>query len=188
MATLTLTDKEYIEGLRLSDDAVIKAVYKKFYPAVMRMVLQNNGTEQEAKDVFQETVLVLFHHVQKQNFILSCALQTYLYSVAKRLWLKQLKSKNGTLKLDERFYEGDDFADADNEVSVFEERELQLERMQASISQLGEPCKTLLEDFYLRRLGMDEIAEKFGYTNSDNAKNQKYKCLQRLKKLFFLDV
>ena len=115
-------------------------------------------------------------------------MQTYLYSVAKRLWLKQLKSKNGTLKLDERFYEGDDFADADNEVSVFEERELQLERMQASISQLGEPCKTLLEDFYLRRLGMDEIAEKFGYTNSDNAKNQKYKCLQRLKKLFFLDV
>jgi hypothetical protein len=32
---------------------------------------------------------------------------------------------------------------------------------------------------------MDEIAEKFGYTNSDNAKNQKYKCLQRLKKYFF---
>ena len=34
---------------------------------------------------------------------------------------------------------------------------------------------------------MNEISDKFGYTNSDNAKNQKYKCLQRLKKIFFID-
>ena len=187
MATLTLTDNEYIEGLRLSDNAVIRSIYKKFYPAIMRMVLNNNGTEQEAKDVFQESILVLYHHVQKQNFILSCALQTYLYSVARRLWLKQLSKKSGTLKLDECFYEGDGFADVENEVSVYEEREQNLSRMQESIGLLGEPCKTLLTDFYMGRLGMDEIAEKFGYTNADNAKNQKYKCLQRLKKIFFLD-
>ena len=187
MATLTLTDNQYIEGLRLSDNAVVRTIYKKFYPAIMRMVLNNNGTEQEAKDVFQESILVLYHHVQKQNFILSCALQTYLYSVAKRLWLKQLSKKSGTLKLDERFYEGEDFVEVENEVSVYEEREQNLSRMQESIGLLGEPCKTLLTDFYMARLGMDEIADKFGYTNADNAKNQKYKCLQRLKKIFFLD-
>ena len=168
MATVTLSDNEYIEGLRLSDNAVIRAVYKKFYPAIMRMVLSNNGTEQEAKDVFQESILVLYHHVQKQNFVLSCALQTYLYSVAKRLWLKQLSKKSGTLKLDERFYESRDFADAENEVDVYEEREQNLDRMHESIGQLGEPCKTLLEDFYIARLGMDELAEKFGYTNACN--------------------
>ena len=78
MATLTLTDNQYIEGLRLSDNAVIHTIYKKFYPTIMRMVLNNNGTEQEAKDVFQESILVLYHHVQKQSFILTCALQTYL--------------------------------------------------------------------------------------------------------------
>ena len=187
MAALTLSDNEYIEGLRLSDNAVIRSVYKKFYPAIMRMVLNNNGTEQEAKDVFQESILVLYHHVQKQNFILSCALQTYLYSVAKRLWLKQLSKKSGTFKLDERFYEVDDFAEAENETAVYEEREQNLEKMHESINQLGEPCKTLLTDFYIGRMGMDELAEKFGYTNADNAKNQKYKCLQRLKKIFFLD-
>ena len=187
MATLALSDNEYIEGLRLSDNAVIRSVYKKFYPAIMRMVLNNNGTEQEAKDVFQESILVLYHHVQKQNFILSCALQTYLYSVAKRLWLKQIHKKSSTLKLDERFYEGDDFVEAENEVDVYQEREQNLDRMHESIASLGEPCKTLLTDFYIQRLGMDELAEKFGYTNADNAKNQKYKCLQRLKKIFFLD-
>ena len=187
MATVTLSDHEYIEGLRLSDNAVIKGIYKKFYPAIMRMVLSNNGTEQEAKDVFQESILVLYHHVQKQHFILSCALQTYLYSVAKRLWLKQLNKKSSTLKLDERFYEGEDIADVENEVEVYEVREQNLDRRHESIASLGEPCKTLLEDFYIARLGMDELAEKFGYTNADNAKNQKYKCLQRLKKIFFID-
>jgi hypothetical protein len=52
---------------------------------------------------------------------------------------------------------------------------------------LGEPCKTIIEEFYLNSRSMQEICEQFGYTNADNAKTQKYKCLQRLKKLFFKD-
>lgn len=187
MATLVFTDSEYIEGLRLSNDAVIRSIYKKHYPVIARMVLNNNGTEQEAKDVFQETVLVLYHHVKKAEFILSCALQTYLFSVARRLWLKQLHKKNGLSKLDERFYEGEDVAEAKSDLEIYEERDQNISRMKDSMGQLGEPCKALLEDFYTKHLSMDEIADKFGYTNADNAKNQKYKCLQRLKKIFFLD-
>ncbi|HXB39854.1 MAG TPA: sigma-70 family RNA polymerase sigma factor [Bacteroidia bacterium] len=187
MATLVFTDKEYIEGLRLSNDAVIRSVYKKFYPVIARMVLNNSGTEQEAKDVFQETVLVLYHHVQQQQFELTCTLQTYLYSVSRRLWLKQLHKKSGLFKLDERFYEGEDVAEIASDLEVYEERDQNIGRMKESMGQLGEPCKTLIEDFYTRHLSMDEIAEKFGYTNADNAKNQKYKCLQRLKKIFFID-
>ena len=57
--------------------------------------------------------------------------------------------------------------------------------MNNSLELLGEPCKTLIQDFYIHKKSMDEIAEKFGYTNADNAKTQKYKCLQRLKKYFF---
>jgi RNA polymerase sigma factor (sigma-70 family) len=187
MATLIFTDSEYIEGLRLSNDAVIRSIYKKHYPVIAKMVLNNNGTEQEAKDVFQETVLVLYHHVKKPEFTLSCALQTYLYSVARRLWLKQLHKKSGLTKLDERFYDGEDIAEAKSDLEIYEERDQNINRMKDSMGQLGEPCKSLLEDFYTKHLSMDEIAEKFGYTNADNAKNQKYKCLQRLKKIFFLD-
>ena len=185
MATLVFTDKEYLEGLRLSNDAVIRSVYKKFYPVIARMVLNNSGTEQEAKDVFQESVLVLYHHVKQPQFELTCALQTYLYSVARRLWLKQLHKKNGLFKLDERFYEGEEVADTQSDLEAYEQRDQNIGRMKESMGQLGEPCKALLEDFYTRHLSMDEIAEKFGYTNADNAKTQKYKCLQRLKKIFF---
>jgi hypothetical protein len=57
--------------------------------------------------------------------------------------------------------------------------------MADSLDRLGEPCRTLLEDFYIRHMSMQDITEKFGYTNADNAKTQKYKCLMRLKRLFF---
>jgi len=57
--------------------------------------------------------------------------------------------------------------------------------MEKAIGSLGEPCKSLIEAFYIQKRNMQDIATQFGYTNADNAKNQKYKCLMRLKKLFF---
>ncbi len=57
--------------------------------------------------------------------------------------------------------------------------------MERGLSSLGEPCKSLLEAYYLQKRSMTEIAATFGYTNADNAKSQKYKCLMRLKKFFF---
>ena len=66
-----------------------------------------------------------------------------------------------------------------------EEKDRQFTLMDKVLKKLGEPCKTIIEDYYLHSRSMQEICEKFGYTNADNAKTQKYKCLQRLKKLFF---
>jgi len=57
--------------------------------------------------------------------------------------------------------------------------------MEAALAKVGEPCKSLLEAYYIHKKNMNEIAGSFGYTNADNAKTQKYKCLVRLKKLFF---
>jgi hypothetical protein len=57
--------------------------------------------------------------------------------------------------------------------------------MEKAILGLGEPCKTLLEAFYVQKKNMQEIASAFGYTNAENAKTQKYKCLLRLRKIFF---
>ena len=67
----------------------------------------------------------------------------------------------------------------------FEQKDAAFEIMNRALNSLGEPCKGLLEGYYLNKKGMQELAEDFGYTNADNAKNQKYKCLMRLKKLFF---
>ena len=57
--------------------------------------------------------------------------------------------------------------------------------MEDAMNKIGEPCKSLLNAYYMSKKNMQEIASEFGYTNADNAKTQKYKCLVRLKKLFF---
>lgn len=73
----------------------------------------------------------------------------------------------------------------EEDLEQHERRNDEFEMMDTAISHLGEPCKSLIEAYYLKKQTMQEIAAKFGYTNADNAKNQKYKCLMRLKKIFF---
>lgn len=79
----------------------------------------------------------------------------------------------------------DEYLPVEEDVEQHAERNLQFDQMQAAMQQLGEPCKTIIEDFYIQNKSMQDICERFGYTNAYNAKTQKYKCLQRLKKLFF---
>ena len=73
----------------------------------------------------------------------------------------------------------------EEEIEAHERRNAEFEMMDKAIISLGEPCKSLLEAYYLQKQNMQEIAVNFGYTNAENAKNQKYKCLMRLKKIFF---
>lgn len=73
----------------------------------------------------------------------------------------------------------------EEDVELQEKRNADFAIMERALGSLGEPCKSLLEAYYLQKKDMTDIAAFFGYTNADNAKNQKYKCLLRLKKLFF---
>lgn len=177
------TDSQFIDGLRSGNNEILNALYKKYYTIVLKFIVNNSGSEQAAQDIYQETIIVLYENVQKPGFELNCQLQTYIYSVAKRLWLKQLKKNGKTFLFKED--EENEVVDVNEDMSRHEEKENDLEKMNKSLQELGEPCATLMKDFYVYKLNMDEIAEKFGYTNADNAKNQKYKCLQRLKKYFF---
>ncbi len=185
MSKVSYTDLDYIEGLRQNNDVVLRALYKKFYTVVLKYVVNNSGNSDAAEDVYQETIIVLYENVQKPGFQLNCQLQTFIYSIARRLWLKQLRNHNHLARLNGS--DEEDFVDVSGEIAEHLKKESDIEKMNKSLDQLGEPCRTLLKDFYVYRLSMDEISEKFGYTNADNAKTQKYKCLQRLKRYFFED-
>lgn len=180
---LQFTDSQFIDGLRANSNEVLTALYKKYYTIVLKLIVSNNGSQVEAQDVYQETFIVVFENVKKPEFELNCQLQTYIYSIAKRIWLKQLKKNGKTFLFKEN--EENELADVSNDLNDHFKREDDILKMNKSMQLLGEPCNTIINDFYVLKLSMDKIAEKFGYTNSDNAKTQKYKCLQRLKKYFF---
>jgi len=185
MPKVTYTDLEFIEGLKQNNHAALRALYKKYYNLVLKYVVNNSGSSEAAADIYQETLIVLYENAQKPTFELNCQLQTFIFSIAKRLWLKQLRNHGHTIRFKED--EEDDLVDVTDELTDHLKKESDIEKMNLCMERLGEPCKTILKDFYIYKLSMDEISEKFGYTNSDNAKTQKYKCLQRLKRTFFDD-
>ncbi|TYZ09249.1 sigma-70 family RNA polymerase sigma factor [Hymenobacter lutimineralis] len=178
------TDEEFVAAIRLGDDRALAQLYRLHLPMVLHLVQQNSGTEDEAKDVYQEGVIVFYEKVRDGSLELSCQIKTYLYAVCRRLWLKRLAEKGrygGRLDDHEPYLE----TGAEADLVLAEQRDQQFALMEQALSQLGEPCRSLLEGYYLLDKSMQQLTADFGYTNADNAKNQKYKCLVRLKKLFF---
>jgi RNA polymerase sigma factor (sigma-70 family) len=171
-----------LKGLAKNDRKVIETIYREHYNVVQALVVKNNGTAEDAKDVFQEAMIVLYEKAKSETFTLQCQLRTYIYSVCRRIWLKKLIHQNRFMIAEDSMVE---LVSVDEEVEEQERLNVEFGMMEKAINSLGEPCKSLLEAFYLQKQNMQEIALSFGYTNSENAKNQKYKCLMRLKKLFF---
>lgn len=176
-------DELIISEIKKKNEIALRELYKTHYPMVVHLVCSNNGSEQEAKDIYQEAIIAFYERVQQQHFVLTCKIKTYLYAVCRRLWLKRLAGKKRYPT--NNIPEIETFEGVDEEVVAIEEHEMNFQKMGEALNGLGEPCRSIIEDFYIHDLSMEAIREKFGYTNADNAKNQKYKCLQRLKKLFF---
>ncbi|MDX1904961.1 MAG: sigma-70 family RNA polymerase sigma factor [Thermonemataceae bacterium] len=179
---LHYSEADIVAGLRKGDNKILEFVYKQNYPAILHFVIQNNGTDQDAKDLYQEAILVLYEKLKQENFLLTCQLKTFVYSVCRRLWLKKLREKGRYYGKIEDF---ESFIPFEEDELHIEENEHKYGAMAKALEMLGEPCSTLLKDFYIDSMSMQDISEKMGYTNADNAKNQKYKCLMRLKKIFF---
>jgi len=175
-------EKALLQGLARSDRKAIEIIYRENYNMVQSLVINNSGSADDAKDIFQETMIVLYEKVRSGTFELNCLIKTYVYSVSRRLWLKRLQQMNRYVPAVENIQ---DTVPVEEDVEENERINSEFQAMEKAISSLGEPCKSLLEAYYLEKKNMQEIALFFGYTNAENAKNQKYKCLVRLKKIFF---
>lgn len=176
------SEQVLLKGLAKNDAKAIETIYKNNFNMVQSFVLNNNGSYDDARDIFQEAMIVLYENVKSEKFVLTCQIKTYLYSICRRLWLKRLQYANRFTTQVESLEET---VPVEEDLEHQEKRNLDFAIMERALGSLGEPCKSLLEAYYLQKKDMTDIASIFGYTNADNAKNQKYKCLIRLKKLFF---
>lgn len=180
--TTDVNEQALLKGLAANERKSIETIYRVHYSMIQTLVINNSGTSDDARDIFQEAIIVLYEKAKSGSFELHAQLKTYIYAVCRRLWLKKLAA-------DKRF--SGDLANAsetiatEDDLEMYEHRTENFELMEKALQHLGEPCKELLESYYIRKKNMSEIAKEFGYTNADNAKNQKYKCLMRLKKIFF---
>ncbi len=182
------SEQQLLAALAAGQRGATEQLYQQHYHIINGWLIKNGGSSVDAADLFQEAMVVLFGKAQDKDFRLTCSIGTYLFSISKHLWYKKLQKQHRepVYMLDNTGSEDEDSGAAyEDDVNVHEEREAHYEQLDVALDQVGEPCRSLLKAYYHHDKSMQEIAADFGYTNPDNAKTQKYKCLARLRKIFY---
>ncbi len=172
-------DTQIIAQIKERDNAAFEIIYKFYYPTVEHFVRKNNGTADDAKDVFQETVLVLLDKIPHADFELTSSLKTYIFSIASNLWLKRLREASKATKAmlhDES---------TESPVTHLEQQEeslLQAGFIRRIFMQVTKPCVRLLSRIFLSEIKREVLMIQMGYKNKHSFDNQKYKCLEQARR------
>ena len=187
---LKLSDREIIEHLKNGNTDIFKVFYHDFNK-ITGFIRQNNGGEEDARDIFHEALIILYEKIIGNEFVIESKLSTYLYSVCKNLWLMQLRKSKSAIfnSIDNELNHANlaDFSYLKNEEN--KETEEKLEIIAQKLNEMGEPCMSILTMFYFKKMSFQLIADKLKYKTEKVVKNQKYRCIQKLKEslpeLFF---
>ena len=172
-----------IERIRNEDsEQCLKEVYKKYRNELFLWeVRQHSCTMDEAKDVFQQTMIIFYENIiYKRLTDIKTQVKTYLFGIGKNKIheLVRDKSKQNSQFNDQIYVTADYYyQDADDSY------EDQLNLVETCLDQLGDPCRRILAQYYYQKKTMLQISESLGYKNSETVKNLKYKCLQRLRQI-----
>lgn len=169
---LQVDEKELFERICKGDEKALEFIYKKYYRMMTKLVITNSGTEDEARDVYQDALVVFWQKARSGNLVLTSKISTYVYSICQNLWRKELDRKK---RLSNEEKDSAESLDLDGP-----EREKIIARC---MEQLGETCRKVLMYYYFDEMSMQEIADKLGFANTDTAKTKKYKCKQKLDEL-----
>ncbi|MEO6036929.1 MAG: sigma-70 family RNA polymerase sigma factor, partial [Saprospiraceae bacterium] len=150
----------YLSAILSGDRAVLTRMYATLFPAICRMIKENNGSENDARDVFQDAVIVIYEKARQLDFQLTSKFSTFLYGVCYNLWRSQQQKRSASeVTIPEHAkYIPDHSCDVDL---------LQIERSKLfyrSLRQLGADCQKLLELFFQKQ-SMDEIARAMGFAS-----------------------
>ena len=167
-----MKDSEVLERIARGDEKALDFLYKKYYRMMTHMVMTHGGNEQEAKDVFQDALIVFWQKAASGNLVLTSKISTYLYSVCQNLWRKEFDRKSKLV------HEA-----KDSEVHPGEDSKERIQIIRSCVAELGITCQKVLTYYYFDGLSMELIAEKMGFANTDTAKTKKYKCKKKLDEL-----
>ncbi len=175
-------ETELLGTLKKGDSRAFEFLYRSHYRMVASLVLQNSGQEADAKELFQDTMVALFRQFRdRPDFVLQTRLGTYIYAIARNLWLKKLRQRrNQPFKLveDETQLEG---LPADESMNLNEmEYEEKHHVIKEILYTLKKECRDIIEYAFFRKWTGAEIASELGYTE-DFVKVKKFRCMKTLK-------
>ncbi|MFB9843155.1 RNA polymerase sigma factor [Mucilaginibacter ginsenosidivorans] len=150
-------------------EKIFIALYKSTFPAVARYISKMGGTFDEAKDIFQDALVIYYERSVAGSCDIQINEKAYLMGIAKHLWLKKFGHDNRYVPID-----GLD-AESNEDIGISGHKLLNF------LQTAGKKCMDLLRSFYYDQLPLTDIAEAFGFSGVRSATVQKYKCLEKVR-------
>jgi len=177
-----MEQSDFLDALLRGESTALEHLYRVQFPVIRTLVREYGGSESDAKDIFQDAMLVLFKKARQPDFQLTSKLSTLFYGICRNLWLNRWTKKNKTVEVT--------LSDAykyipDEDVVLSDAGLLHLERSNLfwhTFRQLGDDCQKLLE-LYFQSVPMETIAVQMGYGSEGYARRRKHQCKERLVEL-----
>jgi RNA polymerase sigma factor (sigma-70 family) len=174
-------DLQLLYELRKENSASYQLIYQFYFPTISSFVRQNHGNHEDAEDIFQETIVVLLEKTRQPNFELTSSLKTYLYAIAKNLWFKRLRQSKLISVDDEQKLAAMQMEQETFSVEIKPEPTIE-DKIHQLLDKITIHCKGILKDLFFSKEPIENLMKKMGWKNKHTADNQKYKCIQQMKK------
>jgi len=173
-----------IQNIRSGDKKELEKLYINYREEFMIWSISRYKiTTDDAKEIYQQGILVLYENIINGKLInLRSSIKTYLYAICKNKLYEYKRDINKKTTIDNGKTQEENTSDET------EQKEYLISMSEKSLDKMGNPCKTLLENYYYHKKSMKQISIEMGYKNENTAKNQKYKCLSRLREIFNLEI
>jgi RNA polymerase sigma factor (sigma-70 family) len=174
------SDEAILEGLRLRSDYIINFIYKEYFPLIRFLVTENGGSGEDAEDVFQDGIIIIYNKISLNQLKLTSSFKTYMYSVCRNLWLQKLNKRKAIF---DKLTDVEEYIDLPKDMlqeASLEETELH-RIIQIHFLSLADDCQKLLR-LFTKNIPLREIASMLGYKTEKYAKTRKYLCKEELKK------
>ena len=180
------SNMELLNGIRRNDRIILEFIYNNFYSNINFFIKKNNGDDDDANDIFQEGNIVICRKLTANELILDCSFETYLYSICRFLWLKELekrKAEKENLKDNHEYY--DEIYDEGFEKLV--EKNMRYKLFQDHFKMLGTDCQQILQ-MHFDKVPLQTIATIMGFKSEKYAKKRKFSCKEYLVKSIKQDL
>jgi len=173
------TDAKTLDLIRKGDEEALVTLYESNRKPIAAYIARNSGTTEDAQDVLQESLVILWERIRNGRFEYRAQLNTFIYATVKNLWSQRLRQKKrlSSGEIDPEAHE--DPSPSILDALIATER---VEMVRDALETIGEQCRRLLLLFYWEEQSMEEIAVRLGFANADTVKAKKYQCKKALER------
>jgi RNA polymerase sigma factor (sigma-70 family) len=182
---INYSDDAILKGLKEKKSDSIRFLYREYFPMAKSIVEKNSGSYEDAEDVFQDGIIVLYQKILAGPLTLNCSLKTFFFSICRNIWMQRLDRKWRLLYQDDLVSEAIEDYDA-VPIEVNEEKLEKTRLYQLHFLSLPSDCQKILKMF-LSRISLKEISDRMGFKDVHYAKTRKYLCKNMLRKKILKD-